>query len=40
MEDDEITRETAAWLDHARDSLACGEWIPHEEILREFGLRK
>jgi hypothetical protein len=25
-------------LEHARASLARGEGIPHEEILREFGL--
>jgi hypothetical protein len=26
-------------VDRARASLARGEGIPHEEILREFGLR-
>jgi hypothetical protein len=31
--------ETAAVLDRARVSLHRGEGIPHEEILREFGLR-
>ena len=39
-EDEEITPETAAALDRARASLARGEGIPHEEILREFGLNK
>ena len=39
-EDEEITPETAAALDRARASLANGEGIPHEEILREFGLAK
>jgi hypothetical protein len=39
VEDEEITSETAASLDSARASLARGEGIPHEEILREFGLR-
>ena len=40
VEDEEITPETAAALDRARASLARGEGIPHEEILREFGLKK
>lgn len=40
MEDEEITPETAAALDRARASIARGEGIPHEEILREFGLTK
>ncbi|MGB6941023.1 MAG: hypothetical protein WBE37_01335 [Bryobacteraceae bacterium] len=39
-EEDEITVETAAALDRARASLAGGEGIPHDEILREFGLTK
>jgi hypothetical protein len=38
VEEEEITPETAAALDRARASLAHGEGIPHEEILREFGL--
>ena len=38
VEDEEITPETAEALDRARASLARGEGIPHEEILREFGL--
>jgi hypothetical protein len=37
-EDEDITSETAASLERARNSLARGEGIPHEEILREFGL--
>jgi hypothetical protein len=40
IEEEELTPETAAALDRARASLARGEGIPHEEILREFGLRK
>lgn len=40
VEDEEITPETAAAIDRARASLARGEGIPHEEILREFGLAK
>jgi hypothetical protein len=40
VEEEEITPETAAALDRARASLARGEGIPHEEILREFGLTK
>jgi hypothetical protein len=38
VEDEEITSETAAALDRARASLSRGEGIPHEDILREFGL--
>jgi hypothetical protein len=38
VEDEEITPETAAALDGARPSLAQGEGIPHEDILRNFGL--
>jgi hypothetical protein len=40
VEDEEITPETAAALDRARASLARGEGISHQEILREFGLGK
>jgi hypothetical protein len=40
VEDEEITPETSASLDRARASLARGEGIPHEEILREFGLNQ
>ena len=40
VEEEEITSETAAALDRARASLARGKGIPHEEILREFGLNK
>jgi hypothetical protein len=39
-EEEEITPETAAAMDRASASLARGEGIPHEEILREFGLNK
>ena len=38
IEDEEITPEMAARLDRARASAERGETIPHEEILREFGL--
>ena len=40
VEDEEITPETAAALDQARASLNRGEGIPHDDILREFGLKK
>jgi len=40
VEDEEITPETAAALERSRASLARGEGIPHEEILREFGLNQ
>ena len=39
-EDEDLSTETAAALDQARASLARGEGIPHDEILREFGLSK
>lgn len=39
-EEEKITPETAAALDRARASLAQGEGIPHEEILREFGVEQ
>lgn len=38
VEDEEITPEMAARLDRARASAERGETIPHEDILREFGL--
>ena len=38
VDDRELTPETAASLDRARASLARGEGISHDEILREFGL--
>jgi hypothetical protein len=38
-EEEEITPETAAALDRAKASLARGEGITHDEILREFGLQ-
>jgi hypothetical protein len=40
VEEEEITADTAAALDRARASLARGEGISHEEMLREFGLAK
>lgn len=40
VDEEEITPETAAVLDRARASLARGEGIPHQEILREFGLNQ
>ncbi len=40
VEEEEITLETAAALDRAKASLARGEGIPHEDILREFGLKQ
>ncbi len=38
VEEEELTPETAEALDSARASLARGEGISHEEVLREFGL--
>jgi hypothetical protein len=40
VEEEDVSPETAAALGRARDSLARGEGIPHEEILREFGLHQ
>ena len=40
VEEEEITSGTEAAIDRARASLARGEGIPHEDILREFGLSK
>lgn len=40
VDDEEIAPDTAAALERARASMARGEGIPHEEILREFGLNK
>jgi hypothetical protein len=40
VEEEEVTPETAAAIERARASLARGEGIPHDEILREFGLNK
>jgi hypothetical protein len=39
VEEEDVTPETAAALDRARASLARGERIPHDEVLREFGLK-
>jgi len=38
LDDEPIGEETARELEAARASLARGERIPHEEILKEFGL--
>jgi hypothetical protein len=38
VEDEELTAETVNALRRARGSLLRGEGIPHDEILREFGL--
>ena len=38
VEEEDLTPETAAALDRARASLARGEGVSHEEVLREFGL--
>jgi hypothetical protein len=38
VEDEEITPAMATELDRARASIERGEGIPHEEVLREFGL--
>jgi hypothetical protein len=40
IEEEELTEESAANLDRARTSLVNGEGVPHEDIMREFGLTK
>ncbi|HXE10635.1 MAG TPA: hypothetical protein VN633_00845 [Bryobacteraceae bacterium] len=40
VEEEEITPETAAALERSKASLARGEGISHDEILREFGLKQ
>jgi hypothetical protein len=40
VEEEEITPETATALERAKASLARGEGISREEILREFGLQQ
>ena len=37
VEDEDLTAETASALDRARASLARGEAVSHEDVLREFG---
>ncbi len=39
-EEEEVTPETSAAIDRARKSLARGEAIFHEDVLREFGAKK
>lgn len=38
VEEEDVTPETVTALNRARASLARGEGVSHEEILREFGL--
>jgi hypothetical protein len=40
VEEEEITPEMSKALERARASLARGEGIPHDDILREFGLKE
>lgn len=40
VEDDNLTAETVRAIDRSRAALRRGEGIPHEEVLREFGLKK
>jgi hypothetical protein len=39
-DEEELAPETIAALDRARTSLARGEGIPHDDVLREFGLKQ
>jgi hypothetical protein len=40
VESEPVSAEEAAALDEAHAAIARGEGIPHEEILREFGLAR
>jgi hypothetical protein len=40
VEEDGLTPDASAALDRAHASLARGEGIPHDEVLREFGLKR
>jgi hypothetical protein len=40
VEEEALAPNTVAALDRARASLARGEGIPHDEIMREFGLKQ
>ena len=40
VEEEELSPATIAAMKRARESLNRGEGVPHEEILREFGLSK
>jgi hypothetical protein len=39
IDDEELTPEVIASLQEAEASIKRGEGIPHEEIMREFGLK-
>jgi hypothetical protein len=39
VDTEDVNDDTAAAIGKARTSLACGEGIAHEDILREFGLK-
>jgi hypothetical protein len=39
LDDEEILAQTAADLDAAHASIARGEGVSHEEILRKFGVK-
>jgi hypothetical protein len=40
LEEEEVTSETVAAVERARASLARGEGIAHDDVLREFGIKK
>ena len=40
VEEEDLTPDTATALKRARASLARGEAISHDEVLREFGLKQ
>jgi hypothetical protein len=39
LDDEELTAEDIASIEESQASFARGEAIPHEEIMREFGLK-
>jgi hypothetical protein len=40
VEEEQLSPEAASAIDRARVSISRGEGIPHDEILREFGLKQ
>ncbi|MFZ0705620.1 MAG: hypothetical protein WAM71_08470 [Candidatus Korobacteraceae bacterium] len=40
VEDEELSPETVAAIEMASGAMERGEAIPHEEILREFGVKE
>ena len=39
LDDEPVTEADATGISHAREDVRTGRVIPHDEVLREFGLR-